>query len=80
MRGAAPMKTNMASTASSSLAVGVADAQRAQVVVALGLDRLRAVRTSMFGERRDLLDQVVRHRLLQRVAAHEHRHLCRRSR
>ncbi len=32
------------------------------------------MRTSTFAERRDLLDQVVRHRGLQRRPAHEHRH------
>src|SRR4051794_29472286 len=59
------------------LAVVVADPQRAQVVVAFGRDRLRVRAHVDVRDRRDLLDQVVRHRLLQAVAAHEHRDLAR---
>lgn len=51
-----------------------ADPQRAQVaVLALGRDRLRAGAHLDVRQRRDLLDQVVGHRLCQRSGPHEHR-------
>ena len=55
-------------------AVGVADAQGAQAAVALRGHGLTPGAHLDVVERLDLLDQVVRHRLRQRVAADEHRH------
>ena len=52
----------------SLLAVGVADAQAREVAVLALAPRSRVpVRTSTLRQRRDLLDEVVRHRLLERV-------------
>ena len=55
-------------------AVRVANAQGAQAAVALRGHRLAPGAHLDVVERLDLLDQVVRHRLRQRVAADEHRH------
>ena len=76
VRGAAPMNTKHASTSSTrSVAVRVADPQaRAGCPSPSAPTACARVRTSTLGSACDLLDQVVRHRLGQRVAAHEHRH------
>ena len=79
VRGAAPMNTKHASTSSSDSAPSaVADAQRPQpVVLALRRDGRRVRPHVDVRQRRELLDEVVRHRPLDRRAAHEHRHLPR---
>ena len=61
------MNTKQASAVERLLAVGVPDPQAPQVpVLALGGDRRAAGAHLDVRQRRDLLDQVVRHRLLER--------------
>ena len=76
VRGAAPMKTNShwASTISVAPVGVVAQGELLQVLVAVRRDHLGAGADRDVVDRRDLLDQVVRHRLLQRGAAHQDGH------
>ena len=78
VRGAAPMNTKQASTSSTvSVPSDARMPQRPQVtVLALGTDGLGSGSDLDVVQRGDLLDQVVGHRLHQRVSPHQHRHLA----
>ena len=75
VRGAAPMNTKQASTSSTrSPSASRMRSRRRRPSSPSAAIACAPVRTSMFVDRGDLLDEVVGHRLRQRVAAHEHRH------
>jgi len=72
--GSAPIRMNSAVAGAVWVVPGgaVLEGQGGEVAVAVAIDRLGGVADHNVGGRLDLPDQVVRHRLAQRGAPHQH--------